>query len=244
MTQNFEPPAGKANAISIRNLSKKYQNTQALDDLNLDLYYGQVVGLLGENGCGKTTLLKILGGVLADYAGDVQIAGHKPGPESKALVSFLPDKDYLPTDRSISYLADYFSDVYADFNSRKALELVQYFGLDKNMKLKQMSKGMREKAQIAMAMGREARVHLLDEPISGVDPSARQVILEGILRSITPDSLVVISTHLIHDLEPVLDSIVMMRHGRVLLSGGVDDLRYEHGKSIDELFREVYSWNR
>lgn len=251
MTANFpetatpySPPTGQANAISIRNLHKTYQQTVALDDLNLDLSYGSVVGLLGENGCGKTTLLKILAGVLADYSGDVQIAGFKPGAQSKSLVAFLPDKDYLPTDKTLNYLVGYFKDVYADFEAQKAMDLINFLGLKEDMRLKQMSKGMREKAQIALTMGRNASVFLLDEPISGVDPAARQVILDGIVRAITPENLVVISTHLIHDLEPILDTIVMMRHGRVLLSGGVDDLRTDHSKSIDELFREVYSWNR
>lgn len=230
-------------AIHVRGLTKDYGAVRALDALDLDLPYGQVVGLLGENGCGKTTLLKVLAGVLADHQGEVRIAGEPLGPASKARVSFLPDESFLPDGVRVDYCLAYFRDFFADFDEAKARDLVGFFGLRTDMKLKQMSKGMREKVQIALAMSRDARVFLLDEPISGVDPAARQVILDGIVRNLAEDSLLLVSTHLIHDLEPILDGVVMMRQGKVLLTGQVDDLRAERGTSIDSLFKEVYQWS-
>lgn len=226
--------------ISTKGLTKSYGPIRALNDLNMDLYGGQVVALLGENGCGKTTLFKILAGVCQVYEGDAQIAGHRPGPESKAKVSYLPDASFLPNSAKASACIKLYRDFFADFNADKALDSIQFFGLDPNMRLQDMSKGMREKVQISLAMARNASVYLLDEPISGVDPAARQLILDGILRNFSPDGLLVIATHLIHDLEPIVDSVVLMRYGQVLLSGNADDLRTEHQTSLDGIFRKVY----
>ncbi len=231
------------NLIEIHGLTKNYGALRALDELELSLPTGQIIGLLGENGCGKTTLLKVLAGVLANHTGEVRIAGHQPGAESKALVSFLPDASFLPDGAKVSECVRLYSDFFADFDVDKAVDLIGFFGLQQSMRLKQMSKGMREKVQIALAMSRQARVYLLDEPISGVDPAAREVILDGMVRNLSQDSLVLISTHLVHDLEPILDGVVMMRFGKVLLAGEVDDLRARHNKSIDQLFREVYQWS-
>ncbi|MBB1018011.1 ABC transporter ATP-binding protein [Dietzia sp. DQ11-71] len=226
--------------VEATGLRMTYGATTALDGLDMTLAPGQIVGLLGENGCGKTTLLKILAGVLAGYSGDVRIAGHAPGPESKALVSYLPDTSFLPDAARVSYCLELYTDFFADFQPEKARDLIGFFGLSESARLKQMSKGMREKVQIALAMSRDARVFLLDEPISGVDPAARQVILDGIVRNLSEDSLLLITTHLVHDLEPILDAAVMMRHGRVLLSGDADDLRGSRGASLDQIFRETY----
>ena len=226
--------------VEATGLRMTYGATTALDGLDMTLAPGQIVGLLGENGCGKTTLLKILAGVLAGYSGDVRIAGHAPGPESKALVSYLPDTSFLPDAARVSYCLELYTDFFADFQPEKARDLIGFFGLSESARLKQMSKGMREKIQIALAMSRDARVFLLDEPISGVDPAARQVILDGIVRNLSEDSLLLITTHLVHDLEPILDAAVMMRHGRVLLSGDADDLRGSRGASLDQIFRETY----
>lgn len=224
-------------AIDVRGLTKDYGPVRALDALDLTLPYGQIVGLLGENGCGKTTLLKVLAGVLADHGGEVRVAGQPLGPASKARVSFLPDG------ARVEACIRCFRDFFPDFDEAKARDLIGFFGLNASHKLKQMSKGMREKVQIALAMSRNAWVFLLDEPISGVDPAARQVILDGIVRNLDEDSLVLVSTHLIHDLEAILDGVVLMRQGKVLLSGQVDDLRAEHKLSIDQLFRKVYQWS-
>jgi ABC-2 type transport system ATP-binding protein len=178
--------------------------------------------------------------VLAEYEGHVTIAGRVPGPESKALVSFLPDSSFLPDGARASSCIELFDDFFDDFRPERARELIASFGIDESMRLKEMSKGMREKVQIALAMARDARVYLLDEPISGVDPAARDTILQGVLRNLSEDSLLLVSTHLIHDLESILDGVVIMRHGRVVLAGEVDDLRAQHGMSIDQLFREVH----
>ena len=233
-------PSDQTPLIQLSGLTHRYGSRTAIDSLDLELRPGQIVGLLGENGCGKTTMLKIMAGVLSGYEGTVRIAGHSPGPASKAIVSFLPDASFLPDGARVSYCLDLYDDFFADFDRKKAADLISFFGLQQKMRLKEMSKGMREKVQIALAMSRDAKVYLLDEPISGVDPSARQTILDGILRNLSEDSLLLVATHLIHDLEPILDSVVMMRHGRVILQGQADDLRETHSTSLDQIFRETY----
>ena len=155
-------------------------------------------------------------------------------------MSFLPDVSFLPDGATVAACLRLYGDFFADFDAAKARELIGFFGLEERMRLREMSKGMREKVQIALAMARDARVYLLDEPISGVDPAARDTILQGVLRNLSEDSLLLVSTHLIHDLESILDGVVIMRHGRVVLAGEVDDLRAQHGMSIDQLFREVH----
>ena len=226
--------------LDVSDLTMRFGSTTALDGLDLSLAPGQIVGLLGENGCGKTTLLKILAGVLTGYSGQARVASHAPGPESKALVSYLPDTSFLPDSARVSYCLELYADFFADFQTEKARDLIGFFGLSESARLNEMSKGMREKVQIALAMSRDARVFLLDEPISGVDPAARDVIVDGIVRNLSEDSLLVIATHLVHDLEPILDAVVMMRHGRGLLSGDADDLRAQHNASLDQIFKETY----
>lgn len=228
------------NAISVTGLIKNYGKFRAVDQLDLELAPGQIVGLMGENGCGKTTLLKVLAGALSEYEGEALIHGHAPGPESKAIVSFLPDASFLPDSASIVSCIGMYADFFTDFSREHACDLIGFLGLDQKRKLSTLSKGMREKAQIALAMSRQAKVYLLDEPISGVDPAAREILLQSIVRDLSPEALVVVSTHLIHDLEPILDAVAFMRYGRIQLTGQVDDLRAERGLSIDALFREVY----
>ena len=226
--------------VTVRHLSKTYRGRPALRDLSLSLPAGRIVGLMGANGCGKTTLLKILAGVLADYEGQVRIAGHAPGPLSKALVSFLPDADFLATSLTPPRAIAQFSRLFADFDAAKACRLVDFFALPADRSIKEMSKGMGEKLRIALMMSRRARVYLLDEPISGVDPAAREIILDGVLRDFESDSLMLISTHLIADVEPIVDSVVFLKDGRLLLAGDADDLRQTHSTSLDALFRKEY----
>lgn len=227
-------------AVVVTNLTKTYRGRPALRDLSLELPAGRITGLMGSNGSGKTTLLKILAGVLADYQGRVRIAGHAPGPRSKAAVAFLPDAafiaDNLTAERAVAYYARFF----ADFDADKARDLIRFFKLPADRTIKEMSKGMGEKLRIALTMSRRARVYLLDEPISGVDPAAREVLMNGILTDFNPDSLLLISTHLIADVEPIVDSVVFLHEGGLMLAGDADDLREASGMSLDALFRKEY----
>lgn len=227
--------------VKVTGLTKYYGKFPALADLSLSLEGGQIVGLMGENGSGKTTLLKVLAGVLADYTGEVRVTGFAPGPQSKAVVSYLPDASYLSGSFTPNYAFAMFGDFYADFDAGKAKEMLRYFNLDAGQQLKDMSKGMREKVQIALVMSRAAKLYLLDEPISGVDPAARETILSGIISNFTPDALMVISTHLITDVENVVDQVLFLRQGKVLLHGDADDIRTQHNKSLDQVFREMYA---
>lgn len=227
--------------IQISGLTKSYRGRPALSDFDLTLAPGQIVGLMGDNGSGKTTLLKILAGVLADWQGDVRVAGHAPGAESKALVSFLPDASFLPDSHKPADSIAQHSRFFADFDEQKARDMIDFFGLPWDRTLKEMSKGMREKLQISLAMSRRAKVYLLDEPISGVDPASRDIILRGILSNFDDDALMLISTHLIQDVEQIVDSVLFLKAGRMLLQGEADALRAEHGSSLDALFRKVYT---
>lgn len=227
-------------AVDIEHLTRSYGRIPALNELSLRLEPGRIAALFGENGSGKTTLLKVLAGLLAEYTGDVHIHGHRPGPESKALVSFLPDRSFLPNAITSRAALDMFDEFFADFDRDRATDLIEGFAIDPGRKLKTLSKGQREKVQLALAMSRRAKVYLLDEPISGVDPSARETILDTILSNYDPDALVLISTHLIADIEPVADAAVFLRHGSVLMAGDADDLRAEHGMSLDQLFRTTF----
>ncbi len=226
--------------VHIEGLTKRYRSVAALQDFTLTLEAGHIVGLMGPNGCGKTTLLKILAGVLSDYEGSVTIDGHAPGVATKEIVSYLPDADFLNTDWTAADAIRVYSTFFADFDADKAASMVDFFGLPTDRRLGEMSKGMGEKLQIALIMSRRARVFLLDEPISGVDPATRDVILDGILREFDPSSLLIMSTHLISDIEHFVDYALFMKDGQVLLQGDSDDLRASHGDSLDAIFRKEY----
>lgn len=230
-----------ANAlVHVENLTKHYRTTTALRDFSLDLPAGHIVGLMGPNGCGKTTLLKILAGVLADYSGVVAIDGHAPGVATKKIVSYLPDADFLNPAWDAKQAISVYSRFFADFDAEKAASMVDFFDLPTNRPLSEMSKGMGEKLQISLVMSRRARVFLLDEPISGVDPATRDVILEGILREFDPQSLLIVSTHLISDIEHFVDYALFVKEGRILLQGDADDLRAARADSLDAIFRKEY----
>ena len=226
--------------LECHDLSKRFGSIQALDGVNLSIEPGRVVGLLGPNGSGKTTLIKLANGLLTPSAGELMIDGKAPGKETKAMVSYLPDKEYLPEWMNARQLMDFFSDFYADFDRERAAEMLNRLGIDEGMRIKQMSKGTREKVQLILTMSRQAKLYLLDEPIGGVDPATRDYILDTIIRNYNPSAAVVISTHLIADVEQVLDDVIFIRSGRVLLQSSVDTIREEQGKSVDAYFREVF----
>ena len=221
-------------------LVKNYGGTRALDGLELELPQGKIVGLLGPNGSGKTTFLKIAAGLLTPSAGEVTVCGGKIGPETKAVVSYLPDKTYLIRQQRICVILDFFQDFYADFDRTRAEEMLSVLHIDPNAKLKTLSKGNQEKVQLVLVMSRRARLYLLDEPIGGVDPAARDYILSTIITNYDPSATVLISTHLIADVERVLDEFVFLSQGKVIRQGNTDETREETGKSLDELFREVF----
>ena len=226
--------------LQCRNLSKKYGATEALRGIDLELEAGRIVGLLGPNGSGKTTFIKLANGLLKPSEGEILIDGNSPGKETKAEVAYLPDRDFLPDYMSVSQLIKYYSDFFSDMNTAKAEEMLRSLDLDKDMKLKKMSKGTKEKVQLILTMSRDAKVYFLDEPIAGVDPAARDYILRTIITNYNPDARVVISTHLIADVENVLDDVVFIKEGSIVLHKEADVIREEEAKSIDGLFREVF----
>lgn len=226
--------------LECKSLSKSYGRTQALESVNMQIEPGRVVGLLGPNGSGKTTLIKLANGLLTPTAGEILIDGAAPGRDTKRLVSYLPDKQYLPDWMNARQLMDFFADFYEDFDRAKAEDMLGRLGIDPKQNIKQMSKGTKEKAQLIMVMSRSAKLYLLDEPIGGVDPATRDYILDTIIKNYNPEAAVVISTHLISDVEPVLDEVVFINGGHVTLQSSVDDIREKHGMSVDAYFREVF----
>lgn len=222
-------------------LTKRYEKDKtALDGVDLHVSFGRIVGLLGPNGSGKTTLIKLANGLLQPTGGSIKIAGMAPGPDTKALVSYLPDADWLPDWMRVEQLVEMFGDFYADFDPAKASEMLAKLNLSPKAKLKTLSKGNKEKVQLILAMSRNARLYLLDEPIGGVDPAARDYILSTILNNYQKDATVVLSTHLIGDIEPILDEAIFLKDGRVFAHRNAEELRETEGKSVDAYFREVF----
>ncbi len=229
-----------ANSLECKGLSKSFGAVRALDGVTFSVAPGRVVGLLGPNGSGKTTLIKMANGLLTPTEGEITVCGFKPGKESKALVSYLPDRCSLPEWMSAEGLMDYFGDFFPDFDRKRAQDMLERLGLNGQMKVSQMSKGTKEKVQLILVMSRRAQLYLLDEPIGGVDPATRDYILDTIIRNYDENASVVISTHLISEVENVLDDVIFIREGKVTLQASVDDLREQYGKSVDALFREVF----
>jgi ABC-2 type transport system ATP-binding protein len=227
--------------IEIKDLDKSFGTNLVLNKLSLNMEPGKIVGLLGPNGCGKSTLLKILAGLTSDYSGTVLLDGHAPDPYTKSIASYLPEKTYLSGWMRPKDAFDYFQDFYADFDRVKAAEMLKQFRLSENQPIKNMSKGMQEKLQLILVMARKAKIYLLDEPMAGVDPATRSAILEVMLRQYQEDSLMVFATHLIADVETIFDSVVFLGFSELKLFEEVDQIRAKYGKSVDELFREVFA---
>ena len=226
--------------LTCENLSKRYGDVMALDAVNLNIEPGRIVGLLGPNGSGKTTLIKLANGLLTPTEGRVLIDGMEPGVETKKLVSYLPERTYLANWMSVKQLLTFFEDFYEDFDRERAMAMLSHLGITENQRIRQMSKGTREKVQLILVMSRRAKLYLLDEPIGGVDPAARDYILNTIIGNYDPQAAVVISTHLIADVEPLLDEVIFIQNGHILRHTPVDEIREEMGKSVDALFREEF----
>ena len=226
--------------LECRELTKYFDSSLALDHVSLTVEPGRIVGLLGPNGSGKTTLLKLANGLLQPTEGRIRIAGMAPGPETKELVSYLPDADWLPDWMRVEQLVEMFREFYADFDPAKANEMLARLELEPKARLKTLSKGTREKVQLILAMSRAAKLYLLDEPIGGVDPAARDYILSTILNNYSRDATVILSTHLIGDIEPILDEAVFLKDGRVFAHRNAEELRETEGMSVDAYFREVF----
>ncbi len=226
--------------IQCQDLWKSYGHKEALRGLTLQLESGKIVGLLGPNGSGKTTLIKILNGLLQPERGTALIDGERPGIYTKSIVSYLPDKPYFASWMKVSDLFDFFEDFYEDFNRQKAEQMCNVLQIQTSLRMKTLSKGTKEKVQLILVMSRSAKLYLLDEPIAGVDPAARDFILTTILNNYNPEGTVLLSTHLISDVERVLDEVVFIQDGQVVRQDSVDDIREKEGKSVDELFREVF----
>ena len=222
------------------NLTKRYGHVQALENVNLSIEPGRIVGLLGPNGSGKTTLIKLANGLLTPTGGELTICGQTPGKESHAIVSYLPERTSIPTWMKAEQLLDFYQDFYADFQRDAAENMLAHLNISNKQRIKEMSKGTREKVQLIMVMSRKAKLYLLDEPIGGVDPATRDYILSTIISNYNPEAAVVISTHLISDVEKILDDVIFINQGRIVLQDSVDTVREEKGMSVDALFREVF----
>ena len=228
--------------LRCENLVKKYGSQVALNGINLTLESGKIIGLLGPNGSGKTTLIKLINGLLVPNSGSIYVCGDKPGVESKKLVAYLPDNTYLNTWMTVEQVVKYFADFYEDFRSDVAYKLFEDLGIDPKKKIKTLSKGNQEKVCLILVMSRDAKLYVLDEPIAGVDPAARDYVISTIINNYNPEASILLSTHLISDIEQILDEAVFIQNGTITLQKSVEEIRGENGKSVDELFREVFKW--
>lgn len=226
--------------IKIQDLNKKYGKKQVLKDVNLTLHGEQIVGLLGPNGSGKTTLIKVLNGLLKEYDGDVQIDQQAIGIHSKKIISYLPDEPYFENWMTTSDALNLFVDMYDDFDLNKALSLMERMDIEKKVKIKELSKGMKEKFQLILVMSRKAKIYILDEPLGGIDPAARELILDTILNNYAEDALVLLSTHLIADIEKIFDEVIFIKNGEIILHENSEDLRMKRQASINDIFKEEF----
>ena len=226
--------------LECQRLTKRYGNFFALSDLSFTLERGQIIGLLGPNGSGKTTLIKLINGLLVPSDGQIAVNGCAPGVESKKIVSYLPDRDCLPSQIRVKDALTLYSDFYSDFSMERAAKMLDALEIDRHSRLRALSKGTKEKVQLILVMSRDAQLYVLDEPIGGVDPAARDYILRTILTNYSENATILISTHLISDIENVLDHVLFLKAGHLVLNEAVDEVRTKYGKSVDSLFREVF----
>ncbi|MCQ2436123.1 MAG: ABC transporter ATP-binding protein [Clostridia bacterium] len=231
-----------AEILRCEHLTKCYHNTTALEDVSFTLQGGKIIGLLGPNGSGKTTLIKLINGLLTPTSGGIFVDGNKPGAETKKIVAYLPDNSFLNNWMTAKQIVELFDDFYADFRPELAFEMLKNLGINPDQKLKTLSKGNKEKVCLILVMSRNAMLYVLDEPIAAVDPATRDYIISTILNNYNKDSSVIISTHLISDVEQILDEVLFLKNGRLIMQKTVDDIREENGKSVDALFREVFRW--
>lgn len=244
MNQNTELMQGgsimELPVLEIKNVHKKYLSHSVLEGVGFSIPRGKIVGLLGPNGCGKTTILKLISGLLQLDEGEIRINGICPGQQTKSMISYLPERSYLNDWMKISDILNLFSDFYADFDRERAEQMLIDLKISKEEKLKTMSKGTKEKVQLILVMSRRASLYLLDEPIGGVDPATREYILHTILKNFDENSSILITTHLIQDVETIFDQVLFLNQGKIVIDGEVDEIREKYGKSIDGLFREVF----
>ena len=228
--------------LQITGVTKKYATVRALDDVNLTVTRGKIIGLLGPNGSGKTTLIKLINGLLTPTKGSILINGNAPGVETKKIVSYLPDNNFLPSWMTAEQMVKLFADFYEDFRAELAYEMLDRLGVPMNMRLKNLSKGNKEKVCLILVMSRNAQLYVLDEPIAAVDPATRDYVISTIINNYNPEASVIISTHLISDIEPVLDEAIFIPRGPIILHKTVEEIREEKEMSVDALFREVFKW--
>lgn len=229
-----------SNIIEIKGLTKSYLNKKALNNVSLNMEKGKVIGILGPNGSGKTTMIKIITGILRSSKGEVLIDGKEPGVYTKSIVSYLPDRNFLYSWMSIQDAINFYKDFYKDFDENKAYELLEFMKLNKDMEISSLSKGMTEKLNLTLVLSRKAKVYVLDEPIAGVDPVARDQILDAIIKNYNEDSTMIITTHLVRDMENIFDEVIFLKDGEIQSMGNAEELRETNNMQIDDLYKKIF----